>query len=166
MTPRTRSPEHRRARKSSSADGKRPAPQPHRGLSQALCTEHTHRLLRSLQPPGCHATPCSPGDVRKVPVLSGPSGVRALLVGYQTVLPEGKGLARTGRKEPGGWRMGDQGPAHSALRPDPGASPATCHISAAGGPFTAEPSVASEPAWPQSPHHLPPGSSQQKCADP
>ena len=104
--------------------------------------------------------------MRKVDVLSGPSGVRALLLGYQTVLPEGKGLVRARRKEPGGQRMGDQGPAHSALRPDPGTSPATRLISAAGGPLTAEPSVASEPIWPQSPQHLPPGSSQQKSADP
>ena len=100
-------------------------------------------------------------------MLSGPSGVRALLLGYhQTVLPEGKGLARPRRKEPGGQRMGDQGPAHSAHRPDPGTSPATGLISAAGSPFTAELSVASEPVWPQSPQHLPPGSSQKQRADP
>ena len=54
--------------------------------------------------------------------------MRALVPREQTVLPEGKWLGRARREEPG-----DQGPADSALRPDPGVSPATRLISAARG---------------------------------
>lgn len=118
--------------KNSLADWERPASQLQRPVS-ALCTEYTRGFSNHYKPLECHATPCSRGEVRQVLALSGSSEVRALVPREQTVLPEVKGLGRARREEPGDRRMGAQGPANSALRPDPGVSPAACLISAAGG---------------------------------